>query len=92
MSLECQKNIVGRLNNFSLFFICAYLLIFFYFPPSDWLQQRAAFYDILTAVQKCHFFANIDRSEKLSFEVENRQKIRARRFECASIMVCRLIS
>ena len=42
-------------NNFSYFFICACLLIFFDFLQSDWLQQRAAFYDILTAVQKCHF-------------------------------------
>ena len=50
------------------------LLIFFDFLQSDWLQQRAAFYDILTVVQKCYFLP-IDRSEKLSFEVENRQKI-----------------
>ncbi len=28
----------------------------FYFLQSDWLQQRAAFYDILTVVQKCYFF------------------------------------
>ena len=75
MSLECQKNIVGRLNNFSLFFYLCMPVIFFDFLPSDWLQQQAAFYNILTAVQKCHFFANIDRREKLSFEVENRQKI-----------------
>ena len=26
-----------------------------YFLQSDWLQQRAAFYDILTVVQKCYF-------------------------------------
>ena len=56
------------------FFICACLLIFFDFLQSDWLQQRAAFYDILTVVQKCYFL-RIDRSEKLSFDVENRQKI-----------------
>ena len=38
------------------FFIFACLLIFFDFLQSDWLQQRAAFYDILTVVQKCYFF------------------------------------
>ena len=43
-------------NNIFYFFICACLLIFFDFLQSDWLQQRAAFYDILTVVQKCYFF------------------------------------
>ena len=69
------------------FFICACLLIFFDFLQSDWLHQRAAFYDILTVVpSKYNFyslvpwsksvtFLRIDRSEKLRFEVENRQKI-----------------
>ena len=45
---NCSKNI----NNY--FFICACLVIFFGFLKSDWLQQRAAFYDILTVVQKCY--------------------------------------
>ena len=45
-------------NIFHYFFICACLLIFFDFLQSDWLQQRAAFYDILTVVQKCYFFTN----------------------------------
>ena len=40
-------------NNPIYFFICACLVIFFDFLQSDWLQQRAAFYDILTVVQKC---------------------------------------
>ena len=44
-----------------------YIYLFFYlfipvdifdFLQSDWLQQRAAFYDILTVVQKCYFFTN----------------------------------
>jgi hypothetical protein len=39
-----------------LFFICACPVIFFDFLQSDWLQQRAAFYDILTVVQKSYFF------------------------------------
>jgi hypothetical protein len=39
------------------FYIFACLVIFFYFLQSDWLQQRAAFYDILTVVQKCYFLA-----------------------------------
>ena len=39
------------------FFICACLVIFFDFLQSDWLEQRAAFYDILTVVQKCYFVA-----------------------------------
>jgi hypothetical protein len=29
----------------------------FDFLQSDWLQQRAAFYDILTVVQKSYFLA-----------------------------------
>ncbi len=40
---------------FIYFFMCACLVIFFYFLQSDWLQQREAFYDILTVVQKCYF-------------------------------------
>ena len=38
-------------------FYCACLVIFLDFLQSDWLQRRAAFYDILTAVQKCYFVA-----------------------------------
>jgi hypothetical protein len=30
-------------------------VIFFDFLQSDWLQQRAAFYDILTVVEKSYF-------------------------------------
>ena len=40
-----------------IFIFCACLAIFFDFLQSDWLQQRAAFYDILTVVQKCYFVA-----------------------------------
>jgi hypothetical protein len=40
-----------------LFFIYACPVIFFDFLQSDWLQQRPAFYDILTVVQKSYFFA-----------------------------------
>ena len=36
-------------NKVNYFFICACQVIFFDFLQSDWLQQRAAFYDILTA-------------------------------------------
>ena len=46
------------MNTNIYFFICACLVIFFDFLQSDWLQQRAAFYDILTVVQKCYFLAN----------------------------------
>ena len=38
--------------------VLACLVIFFDFLQSDWLQQRAAFYDILTVVQKCYILAN----------------------------------
>jgi hypothetical protein len=38
-------------------------VIFFDFLQSDWLQQRAAFYDILTVVQNCYFLAKKTRSE-----------------------------
>jgi hypothetical protein len=34
----------------------------FYFLQSDWLQQRAAFYDILTVIQEL-FFSDKPRSE-----------------------------
>ena len=51
------------------FFICACLLIFFDFLQSDWLQQRAAFYDILTVVQKCYFFKT-DQGVELIVELE----------------------
>ena len=56
-------------NNYIYFFICACLLIFFDFLQSDWLQQRAAFYDILTVVQKCYFF-NTDQGVELIVELE----------------------
>ena len=38
-----------------IIFLFVHAMIFFYFLQSDWLQQRAAFYDILTVVQKCYF-------------------------------------
>ena len=54
---------------FIYFFLCACLLIFFDFPQSDWLQQRTAFYDILTVVQKCYFFKT-DQGVELIVELE----------------------
>jgi hypothetical protein len=39
----------------------------FDFLQSDWLQQRAAFYDILTVVQKNDFFAK-NRGVKTIFK------------------------
>ena len=56
-------------NIYIYFFICACLLIFFDFLQSDWLQQRAAFYDILTVVQKCYFFKT-DQGVELIVELE----------------------
>jgi hypothetical protein len=52
------------------FFICACLVIFFDFLQSDWLQQRAAFYDIVTVVQKSYFFSDKPRSED-NFQTQN---------------------
>ena len=52
-----------------IYIICACLLIFFDFLQSDWLQQRAAFYDILTVVQKCYFFKT-DQGVELIVELE----------------------
>jgi hypothetical protein len=49
-----------------IFIICACLVIFFYFLQSDWLQQRAAFYDILTVVQKSYFFAKTEEWRQFS--------------------------
>ena len=52
------------------FFICACLLILIFdFLQSDWLQQRATFYDILTVVQKCYFFKT-DQGVELIVELE----------------------
>ena len=49
-------------------------MIFFDFLQSDWLQQRAAFYDILTVVQnfgpKELFFREKPRSED-NFQTQN---------------------
>ena len=44
-------------------------VVFFYFLQSDWLQQRAAFYDILTVVQKCYFFKT-DQGVELIVELD----------------------
>ena len=44
-------------------------MIFFDFLQSDWLQQQAAFYDILTVVQKCYFFKT-DQGVELIVELE----------------------
>jgi hypothetical protein len=51
------------------FFICACLVIFFEFLQSDWLQQRAAFYDIFTVVQNSYFFAK-NRGVKTIFKLK----------------------
>ncbi len=57
--IAAAKNMVlwftKLVNNTYYFSISACLVIFFYFLQSDWLQQRAAFYDILTVAQKCYF-------------------------------------
>ena len=53
-----SKQISSSRNICNLFLICACLVIFFDFLQSDWLQQWAAFYDILSVVQKSYFFAN----------------------------------
>ena len=42
----------------------------FYFLQSDWLQQRAAFYDILTVVQKCYFLKTINQGVELIVELK----------------------
>ena len=45
------------------------VVIFFDFLQFDWPQQRAAFYDILTVVQKCYFFKT-DQGEEVIVELE----------------------
>jgi hypothetical protein len=55
------------------FFICACLVIFFDFLQSDWLQQRAAFYDIVTVVQKRYFLAT-NRGVKTIFKLKTPPK------------------
>ena len=52
-----------------IFFTCACLVIFFDILQFDWLQERAAFYDILTVVQKCHFFKT-DQGVEVIAELE----------------------
>jgi hypothetical protein len=48
-------------------------VIFFDFLQSDWLQQRAAFYDILTVVQKSYFLAT-NRGMKTIFKLKTLPK------------------
>jgi hypothetical protein len=55
------------------FFIGACLVIFFDFLQSDWLQQRATFYDILTVVQKSYFLAT-NRGVKTIFKLKTLPK------------------
>ena len=69
--LEARKSWIPKYM-YLFFYLC--LVIFFDFLQSNWLQQRAAFYDILTLVQRCYFLAN-GKSEKLSFEDKNYRKI-----------------
>ena len=45
----------------------------FDFLQSDWLQQRAAFYDILTVVQKSYFLAT-NRGVKSVFKLKTLPK------------------
>ncbi len=66
---EYDMHAVNVRNIIYYFFICACLVIFFYFLQSDWLQQRAAFYDILTVVQKCYFLKT-NQGVELIFELE----------------------
>ena len=73
-NISCHSNIKSissrnRVISSIYFFICACLVIFFYFLQSDWLQQRAAFYDILTVVQKCYFLKT-NQGVELIFELE----------------------
>jgi hypothetical protein len=58
-----------RPYSFLFFYLCMPSDIF-YFLQSDWLQQRAAFYDISTVVQKSYFFSNKPRSED-NFQTQN---------------------
>jgi hypothetical protein len=48
-------------------------VVFFDFLQSDWLQQPAAFYDILTVVQKSYFFAK-NRGVKTIFKLKTLPK------------------
>ena len=52
-----------------IYFIFACLVTFFYFLQSDWLEQRAAFYDTLTVVQKCYFLTT-NQGVELIVELE----------------------
>jgi hypothetical protein len=45
----------------------------FYFLQSDWLQQLAAFYDILAVVQKSYFLAT-NRGVKTIFKLKTLPK------------------
>ena len=60
-TLSSQKDrgkTCGDGDNQHLYFHLCMPIDIFDFLQSDWLQQRAAFYDILTVVQKCYFFTN----------------------------------
>jgi hypothetical protein len=54
-------------------FIGACLVIFFDFLQSDWLQEWAAFYNLLTVVQNCYFLAT-NRGVKTIFKLKTLHK------------------
>ena len=70
---------------FLFFYLCTPILIFFYFLQSDWLQERAAFYDILTVVQK-NIFSDKQRS-KDNFQTQNT----TRKIEKSALLILNIV-
>jgi hypothetical protein len=49
------------------------ITIIFFFVQSDWLQEREAFYDILTVVQKSYFYEERRQFSKSKHYPKNRK-------------------
>jgi hypothetical protein len=58
----------------------------FDFLQSDWLQQRAAFYDILTVVQKSYFLTT-NRGEKTIFKLKTLPK----KFKKSTLSILKIV-
>ena len=59
-----------RTETYFLYILCVISDIL-YLLQSDWLQERAALYDILTAVQNSYFLATNRGVKTCSFQTQN---------------------
>jgi hypothetical protein len=62
---------------------------FLVFLQSDWLQQRAAFYDILTVVQKSYFLAT--NQKKRGVKTIFKLKILPKKFKKSTLSILKTV-